>query len=84
MNSVSRSAELIHLGFDVSKSATGVGVLEAGADVPAALRISSDEGAVRRLIEKFPERAALRVCYEAGPTGFTLARTCPPGVCAVR
>jgi transposase len=75
MKSVSRSAELIHLGFDVSKSAISVGLLEPGADVPAAMRVSSDEGSVRRLIEKFPERSALRVCYEAGPTGFTLART---------
>src|SRR3954454_2287156 len=75
MESVSRSAGLIHLGFDVSKSAISVGVLEPGADMPAATRIGSDEASVRRLIERFPERAALRVCYEAGPTGFTLART---------
>ena len=49
MKSLSRSADLIHLGFDVSKSAISVGVLEPGADMPAAMRISSDEAAVRRL-----------------------------------
>ncbi|MDT5297762.1 MAG: transposase, partial [Mycobacterium sp.] len=29
---------------------------------------------VRRLIGRFPDLGLLRVCYEAGPTGFWLAR----------
>jgi transposase len=29
---------------------------------------------VRRLIDRFADRAVLRVCYEAGPTGFGLYR----------
>jgi transposase len=34
----------------------------------------NDEASVRRLIGRFPDRGRLRVCYEAGPTGFGLHR----------
>jgi hypothetical protein len=37
-------------------------------------RIFHDEPSVRRLIASFPDRPRLRVCYEAGPTGYELAR----------
>ena len=37
-------------------------------------RIFHDEASVRRLIDRFPDRQGLRVCYEAGPTGYELAR----------
>ena len=36
--------------------------------------ISSDGVSVRRLIGRFPDRSRVRVCYEAGPTGFELQR----------
>jgi transposase len=42
--------------------------------VVAVDRIFSDEESVRRLIGRFPDLGLLRVCYEAGPTGFWLAR----------
>ena len=37
-------------------------------------QISSDEESVRRLIARFSDRTALRVCSEAQPTGYDLAR----------
>jgi transposase len=37
-------------------------------------RIANDEPSVRRLVAQFPNRRGLRACYEAGPTGYELAR----------
>jgi transposase len=37
-------------------------------------KIASDEAAVRRLVGRLGDRRRLRACYEAGPTGFELAR----------
>jgi transposase len=37
-------------------------------------RIANDEPSVRRLVAQFPDRRGLRACYEAGPTGYELAR----------
>jgi transposase len=62
------------LGLDVSKNAVSVGVLPAASDVVVVDRIFHDEESVRRLISSFPDPRLLRVCYEAGPTGFWLAR----------
>src|SRR6266540_2555864 len=36
--------------------------------------VFNDEASVRRLIDRFGDRGQLRVCYEAGPTGFGLHR----------
>src|SRR6202171_156427 len=73
MTSVAQSG-LVFLGLDVSKNAISVGVLPAESDAVAVDRIFSDEESVRRLIGRFPDLGLLRVCYEAGPTGFWLAR----------
>jgi transposase len=64
----------IHLGLDVHKNTISVGVLEPGAETPRVDRISSDEHAVRALIGRFADPHRLRACYEAGPTGYELAR----------
>ena len=65
----------IHLGLDVHKNSISAGVLEAWQVTPRVDRIVSDEevGAPADL----PVResvGSLRVCYEAGPTGYELAR----------
>jgi len=69
-----RDPEAIHLGLDVHKDSISVGVLEPGSDSPAVDRIFHDEPSVRRLVDRFADRGRLRVCYEAGPTGYELAR----------
>ncbi len=74
MKSVAHDAGPIHLGLDVSKSRIAVGILRWDEQVPDVEMISSDEASVRRLIDRFPARGRLRVCYEAGPTGFGLHR----------
>ena len=37
-------------------------------------KIFHDEESVRRLIGRFPDPRLVRACYEAGPTGYDLAR----------
>jgi transposase len=66
--------ELTFVGLDVHKDSISVAVLEPGLETPAVDKISSDGPSVRRLIGRFPDRSRLRVCYEAGPTGFELHR----------
>src|SRR5204863_2018131 len=51
-----------------------VGILRPDEVSPDAEKIFNDEGSIRRLIDRFGDRGQLRVCYEAGPTGFGLHR----------
>lgn len=75
MGIVARSrGEVVHLGLDVHRDTISVGVLTWDREEPSLDKISSDEESVRRLINRFPDRTALRVCYEAGPTGYDFAR----------
>jgi transposase len=73
MSSV-KDRSAIHLGLDVHKNTISVGVLEPDEEVPWVDKISADEDAVRHLIGRFADRSRLRACYEAGPTGYELAR----------
>lgn len=74
MNSVAPFDGPIHLGLDVAKNLIAVGTLLPGSDTVTLDRISHDEPSIRRLIDRFDDRSRLRVCYEAGPTGFGLYR----------
>jgi transposase len=74
MSSVAVEGGVIHLGLDVHKNSISVGVLEPGEEIPRTDKISSDDDAVRRLVARFDDPRRLRVCYEAGPTGYELAR----------
>lgn len=67
-------SDAIHLGMDVHKDSISVGILNPGDDTPDVEKIFHDEASVRRLVGRFPEPALLRVCYEAGPTGYDLHR----------
>ncbi len=62
------------LGLDVHKLTITAAVLEAGSDTPVVDKISSDPDAVRHLVARFPDPRRLVACYEAGPTGYELAR----------
>jgi transposase len=64
----------IHLGLDVHRDTISVATLPPDAASAAVERIPSDEAAVLAFVGRFPEPARLRVCYEAGPTGYELAR----------
>jgi transposase len=74
MNSVALSAGPIHLGLDTSKDKIAVAVLRWDVQAPDIEVVINDEASVRRLIGRFAQPDQLRVCYEAGPTGFGLHR----------
>jgi transposase len=81
MDSMTQVDGLIYLGLDVAKNMIVVGILLPGQETPAVDRIANDEASVRRLVDRFEDRSRLRVCYEAGPTGFGLHRLlCSMGV----
>jgi len=71
--SISRVAP-IHLGLDVHKDTISVGILPTDQQIPDVERITHDQASIRRLVGRFPDPRMLRACYEAGPTGFELAR----------
>jgi hypothetical protein len=65
---------LTYLGLDVHRDTISVAVLGPRQEAPTVDRIANDEPSVRRLVAQFPDRRRLRACYEAGPTGYELAR----------
>jgi transposase len=60
--------------MDVHKSSISAGVLAAESVSPVVDKVSSDEESVRRLVARFEDPARVWACYEAGPTGYELAR----------
>jgi transposase len=61
--------------MDVHKNTISTGVLPPGSDQVLIDKISTDDESVRRLIARFADPARAWACYEAGPTGYELART---------
>ena len=64
---------LTFMGLDVHKDSISAGILEPGVEQPSFDKIFHDEPSIRRLVGRF-DPTTLRVCYEAGPTGYGLAR----------
>jgi transposase len=60
------------VGLDVHAESIAVAVAEAGGEVRSLGSVPNQESAVRRLIRRLGERKTLRVCYEAGPTGYVV------------
>jgi transposase len=60
--------------MDVHKNTISVAVLEPHSTSPVVDKIASDDEMVRRLIARFPDPSRVHACYEAGPTGYELAR----------
>jgi transposase len=49
-------------------------VLRPGDEIPSVDRWFHDEPSIRRFVAGLGDPARLRLCYEAGPTGYELAR----------
>jgi transposase len=62
------------LAMDVHKNTISAGVLEVGSTVPVVDKTSTDDESVRRLVARFRDPSRVWACYEAGPTGYELAR----------
>jgi transposase len=64
--------KLRFLGFDVHAETIAVAVAEADGEVRSLGTIANREESIRKFIRKLGSPEHLRVCYEAGPTGFVL------------
>jgi transposase len=60
------------VGLDVHAQTIAVAVAETGGEVRSLGVIPNSAEAVSRLIRKLGKPEQLRVCYEAGPTGYVL------------
>jgi transposase len=64
-----------YVGLDVHKATTTVAVAEgSGGDAQVWGQIGSDPAAIERVLQKLGGEQCVQVCYEAGPTGYGLAR----------
>lgn len=64
-----------YVGLDVSKEKIAVAIADEGRDEPRYWgMISNTPEAVTKLMKKIGSSESLRVCYEAGPTGYALYR----------
>jgi transposase len=60
------------VGLDVHAETIAVAVAEVGGEVRSLGVIPNRAESVRRLVSKLGKAEQLRVCYEAGPTGYVL------------
>jgi len=74
VSSFTHNIDAVFIGLDVHKDSISVGVLNPSHDRADVEKIFNDPESMRRLIGRFDDPGRLRVCYEAGPTGFDLAR----------
>lgn len=64
-----------YVGLDVSKEKIAVAIAEEGREAPRYHgMIPNTAEAIRKLVKNLGDRKNLRVCYEAGPTGYPLHR----------
>jgi transposase len=63
-----------HIGLDVHKDTIAVAVLHPDTIEVDERVIPNTPEAVRRLLARHPDRSAIRICYEAGPTGYDTHR----------
>jgi transposase len=61
------------VGLDVSKASISIALLRADGRLDEE-RIPNTPEAIRTLVRRWPERSAVQICYEAGPTGYALYR----------
>jgi len=63
---------VLWVGLDVHAKTIAVAVIGADGEVRYLGVIPNDPGSVSKLIKKLGKPQQLRVCYEAGPTGYVL------------
>jgi transposase len=70
----SASPKITWVGLDVHRDSITSAVLVPGGEVPLVDRWFHDEPSVRRFVGTLGDPSCVRLCYEAGPTGYDLAR----------
>jgi transposase len=68
------SAKTTWVGLDVHRDSITSAVLSPKSETPLVDRWFHDEPSVRRFISSLGPPGDVRLCYEAGPTGYGLAR----------
>jgi transposase len=64
------------VGLDVHKDSIVIAVADAGRGVARSVAaVPFEFKALRKALDKLGPRSAVHCCYEAGPTGYGLART---------
>jgi len=73
------------VGLDVHKDSISIAVADSGREPAKLLQtVAADELLLWKVLDRLGPRARLRVCYEAGPTGYRLARRLNDlGICCV-
>jgi transposase len=67
--------EIRFVGLDVHKESITIAVAEGGGGAAMAVAtIPHDTNVLLKHLRRLATKAAIRCCYEAGPTGFTLCR----------
>jgi transposase len=61
-----------YLGLDVHAESISAAIAEGRGQIRSLGKVSNRPDAVRKLLEKVSGPKHLRVCYEAGPTGYAL------------
>ncbi len=62
------------IGLDLHRDSIAIALLRPGEHVPLEQHIANTPEAVRQQLRRWGDPSALRVCYEAGPTGYELQR----------
>ncbi len=68
------TSALTFVGMDVHRDSIAIALLRPGEQVPLEQSIANTPEAVRKQLRRWGDPGALRVCYEAGPTGYELQR----------
>jgi len=69
------TATIRYVGLDVHKASTTIAVAEgSGGEARVWGQVGSDPAAIEGVVRKLGSPHRVRVCYEAGPTGYGLAR----------
>jgi transposase len=61
------------IGLDVHAETIAVAVAEPGGEVRSLGVIPNRADSIRKLMKHLGRAESLRVCYEAGPTGYVLS-----------
>lgn len=71
---MSKNIAPTYIGLDVASRTISVALIGAGSELAAEERIVNRPDAVADLVRRWGDPRELRVCYEAGPTGYELQR----------